>query len=193
MFAYIVRCNFSDPTKEKAWNDWYSGPKLGQMLAKPYFRATQRFRRSGGGGRNYLALWIVETPDAFKTPEYTSDWGFFEWRPYIIDWSRDLFAGPNVSDDSFAVSPKGALHVVSFDGMNKEDAEKAQPPYAALNPSMAWLGIAGLDRHTEIIGLQTFGEQPGFWEPSKRSSGAQEAIYLPISDFHVTAAARKID
>jgi hypothetical protein len=191
MFAYIVRCNFSDPAKEKAWNDWYSGPKLGQMLAKPHFRATQRFRRSYGAGRNYLALWIIETPEAFETPEYTSDWGFFEWRPYIIDWSRDLFNGSKLSEVSFAVSPKGALHVVSFDGMNKTDAAKAQAAYAAINPKMTWLTIAGLDQHTEIIGLETLNEEPASWRPSNAASGAQEAIYLPISDFHLAPSNRK--
>ncbi len=125
MFSYIVRCNFSDPVKAKPWNDWYSGPKLGQMLSKPYFRSTQRFRRSDGTGRNYLALWILESPEAFNTHEYKSDWGFFEWRPYIIDWSRDLFAGNGLVEDSFAVSPQGALHVVSFDGNGNEMPQRS--------------------------------------------------------------------
>ena len=31
-FVYIVRCNFNEPEKEQAWNDWYSGPKIAQML-----------------------------------------------------------------------------------------------------------------------------------------------------------------
>src|SRR5476651_1913577 len=55
--AYVVRCNFSDPEKEQAWNDWYSGPKLKQMLDKPYFLTVQRYRRVSGTGRNYLAFW----------------------------------------------------------------------------------------------------------------------------------------
>ena len=78
-FVYIVRCDFTEPGKEQAWNEWYSGPKIAQMLRKPHFRSCQRFRRTGGSGRNYLALWTLDSPDAFKTQEYTSDWGFFEW------------------------------------------------------------------------------------------------------------------
>ncbi len=66
-FAYIVRCNFNDPTREPAWNDWYSGPKIAQMLRKPHFRSCQRFRKVAGQGRNYLALWVLESPEAFKT------------------------------------------------------------------------------------------------------------------------------
>lgn len=184
MFAYIVRCNFSDPAKEQAWNDWYSGPKIPQMLSKPYFRSTQRFRRSSGNGRNYLALWIIETPEAFKTHEYTSDWGFFEWKPYIIDWSRDLFTGSDVAVDSFAVSPQGALHVVSFDNMPKDEALRAQQAYAFIHQKMTWLTIAGLDQHTQLIGVEALPELPRSWRPSNAFAGVQEAIYLPISDFH---------
>ena len=184
MFAYIVRCNFSDPAKEQSWNDWYSGPKIGQMLSKPYFRSTQRFRRSNGTGRDYLALWVVETPEAFKTHEYTSDWGFFEWKSYIIDWSRDLFTGSGVEEDSFRVSPQGALHVVSFDGMTQEAASQAQKAIAFINPKMKWLSIAGLDQHTEIIGLQPVDQLPLAWRPSAAAVGSQQAIYQPISDFH---------
>jgi hypothetical protein len=184
MFAYIVRCNFSDPAKEQSWNDWYSGPKIGQMLAKPYFRSSQRFRRSLGTGRNYLALWILESPEAFKTHEYTSDWGFFEWRPYIIDWSRDLFTGNDIAADSFAVSPQGALHVVSFDNMPKEEALRAQKAYAFIHPKMTWMTITGLDQHTQVIGVESLSELPRSWRPSDSYPGVQEAIYLPISDFH---------
>lgn len=184
MLAYIVRCSFSEPAKEQSWNDWYSGPKIGQMLSKPYFRSTQRFRRSIGTGRNYLALWIIESPEAFTTHEYTSDWGFFEWKSYITDWSRDLFSGPDIADDSFAVSPEGALHVVSFDGMSKENAAQAQKAFAFIHPKMTWLNIAGLDGHSEMIGLEPVNELPRSWRPSDAYAGAQEAIYLPISDFH---------
>lgn len=183
MFAYIVRCNFSEPAKEQAWNDWYSGPKIGQMLSKPYFRSIQRFRRSSGTGRNYVALWVIETPEAFKTREYTSDWGFFEWRPYIIDWSRDLFTSNDITADSFAVSPQGALHVVSFDGMEKDEAQRAQQAYAFIHQKMAWLTISGLDQHTQVIGVEALPELPRSWRPSNAFAGVQEAIYLPISDF----------
>ena len=93
-FVYVVRCNFNEPAKERAWNAWYSGPKIAQMLAKPHFRSCQRFERMSGNGRNYLALWTLQSPDAFKTPQYTTDWGFFEWAPHITNWSRDGVTTP---------------------------------------------------------------------------------------------------
>ena len=80
-FVYIVPCNFNEPSQEQAWNNWYSGAKIAQMLRKPHFRTCQRFKRMSGSGRDYLALWTLQSPDAFKTEQYTSDWGFFEWVP----------------------------------------------------------------------------------------------------------------
>src|SRR5262245_1589811 len=106
-FVYIVRCDFSEPEKEQAWNDGYSGPKIAEMLRKPHFRSCQRFRRTGGSGRNYLALWTLDSPDAFKTQQYTSNWGFFDWEQYVTNWSRDLFDGGAAREHDFAVAPGG--------------------------------------------------------------------------------------
>jgi len=51
------------------WNAWYSGPKIAQMLAQPGFRTCQRFRRVSGSGRDYLALWTLDSPQALATPQ----------------------------------------------------------------------------------------------------------------------------
>ena len=133
-FVYIVRCRFTEPAKEQAWNAWYSGPKIAQMLRKPHFRTCQRFARTSGMGRNYLALWVLRSPDAFKTEQYTTDWGFFEWAPYITDWSRDLFDGGDAPEADFAVPAQGALDVVSFDGMTADEVNDARPAMATIAP-----------------------------------------------------------
>ena len=184
-FVYIVRCNFNEPAKEQAWNDWYSGPKITQMLAKPHFRTCQRFRLASGHGRNYLALWTLRSPDAFKTKEYTTDWGFFDWSPYITDWSRDLFDGGNAPEAVFGVLPKGTLHTVSFDGMTAEDANAARTAVTSSHPDMLWLPIAGLDRHTPLIGLKPLPDFAIDHSVSNgRQKGVQEALYRPICDLY---------
>src|SRR6187431_3836599 len=122
-FVYIVRCAFNEPAREAAWNAWYSGPKIAQMLRKPHFRTCQRFKRAAGRGRDYLALWTLRSPEAFRTEQYTDDWGFFEWAPHITNWSRDLFDGGDTPEQAFAVPAQGRLTVVSFDGMNVQEAE----------------------------------------------------------------------
>jgi hypothetical protein len=187
-FVYIVRCNFNEPSHEQAWNNWYSGPKIAQMLRKPHFRTCQRFKRMSGSGRDYLALWTLQSPDAFKTEQYTSDWGFFEWAPHITDWSRDLFDGGPASEQAFAVKSSGALHVVSFDGMDAERADAAQAAIARLRPGMMWLPVVGLDRHTPLIGLDVMSDG-GERLQAAPGGGVQEAVYRPISDWHVADAA----
>jgi hypothetical protein len=186
-FVYVVRCAFTDPTREEGWNAWYSGPKIAQMLRKPHFRTCQRFKRTAGRGRYYLALWTLQSPDAFRTEQYTSDWGFFDWGPYITDWSRDLFDGGDTPEASFAVPEHGGLTVVSFDGMSPDATAAARAVLSKSRPDMMWLPVIGLDRHTPLIGLKV--EQTlSATEPANVSDGVQEALYRPISRFTTTDA-----
>ena len=180
-FVYIVRCNFNAPGKEQAWNDWYSGPKIADMLAKPHFLSCQRFRRAAGMGRDYLALWTLATPDAFKTAQYSSDWGFFEWERHVADWSRDLFDGGDRVTRDFAVARDDALEAVSFDGMTAKEADAAR--FEA--PGMMWLPVIGLDRHTPLIGVRRL--RGGAALAADAPERGQRAIYRPICDFRTTA------
>jgi hypothetical protein len=166
---YIVRCDFVRADLEQAWNDWYSGEKIRQMLAKPMFRAAQRFLLAGGSGRRYLALWQLASPEALATAEYSSDWGFAEWRPHIADWSRDLFDAAGAQDADFAVPSGGALLAISFDGMDAQQADAAR----GMVPerfSVTWLASVGLDRHTPTIGLRALTD----------AKEAQAALALPV-------------
>ncbi len=181
--AYVVRCNFNEPAREVAWNAWYSGPKLRQMLEKPHFLTGQRFHRVTGNGRDYLAFWTLASADAFTTPEYTNDWGFFEWRPYIIDWSRDLFeaeagatlAAPRLSDGQY-------LRLVSFEGADEAKAEELRRAVDAARPGTRWHRSVGLDRHTHLFGASVENGA----NPSPTIAGAFEAFYRPISILAVT-------
>jgi len=187
VFVYTVRCRFTDSTREQAWNAWYGGPKIVQMLSLPYFRTCQRFRRATGVGRDYLALWTVLKPEAMTTPEYRAQWGFSEWEPFITDWSRDLFDGRPADEDAFAVKPSGALQVVSFEGMDAAQATDAQARLARSRPGMMWLPIAGLDRHTPLIGLKVLPDA-GARPHDLSGEGIREAVYRPLSDQHKRAA-----
>jgi hypothetical protein len=179
---YIVRCKFTEPSKEQAWNAWYSGPKIEQMLAQPYFLTCQRFRLVSGSGRDYLALWTVQSPQALATPQYTSHWGFADWGPYITDWSRDLFDGGAASEKAFAVVPEDALAVVAFDRMSREDAEASRDAVARTDPELMWLPVIGLDRHTPMIGLRAVADIASC-RPVEHGCDdrVQRAIYRPIT------------
>jgi hypothetical protein len=188
VFLYIVRCNFTEARKEQAWNAWYGGPKIEQMLAQPLFRTCQRFRLASGTGRNYLALWTVSAPAALTTPQYTAQWGFAEWAPHITDWSRELFDGCAAPEDAFAVSPRGALHVVSFERMNLAEADAERARVARAEPNLMWLPAVSLDRHTPMIGLRPLTDRATL--PSSTATAeapVQSAMYEPISELHVAA------
>lgn len=178
--AYIVRCNFNREDLEQSWNEWYGGPKLKQMLDKPYFLSVQRFFKSSGAGRNYLAFWILESEQAFETPEYKNDWGFFEWRPYIIDWSRDLFAPLSGDVRSPVLDDAQALRVVSFEGLSAEEAAAAKLQVEARRPGVKWMRSVGLDKHTPLIGTEVVDANV----PDKPLdiAGVVEGLYRPISD-----------
>ncbi len=181
-FVYSVRCNFNAPEREDDWNAWYSGPKLEQMLSKPMFLSGQRFKASGmNQRRQYLALWVVESPDAFKTKEYTSDWGFFEWSSHIIDWSRDLY-GPLEIDatGAFAVAPGERLYLAAFEDLKPDEASRILERVAPMRPGVTWMRSVGLDQHSPILGLRRLaaGEEPP--EPLSEP-GMQETVFSPIS------------
>jgi hypothetical protein len=181
-YAYIVRCRFTAPDQEPAFNAWYSGPKIEQMLAQPYFRSCQRFRIMSGAGRNYLALWTVESPEAFATRVYQAQWGFADWAPYITDWSRDLFDARHIGEVALAVAPHGTLEVVSFDGMTVEQATAARPVIESAVPAMMWLPVAGLDRHTPLIGLLPHPEPAPARELLREQGAVQHGIYRPLGE-----------
>jgi hypothetical protein len=181
-FVYIVRCNFTVPDKEAAWNAWYSGPKMAQMLSQPHFLGCQRFKRASGSGRDYLALWTLQSPEALTTPEYQAQWGFSEWTAHIADWSRDLFDAREAADDAFAVAPDDALYVVSFDGLSVDDAIAARAVMAPA-PDMLWLPVIGLDRHTPLIGIAPLPNGTDFSLREPADAGVQQAIYRPICEF----------
>jgi hypothetical protein len=182
-FVYSVRCNFNRPDLEQAWNDWYNGPKLKQMLAKPMFLSGQRMKASGmNQRRQYLALWVLESPEAFKTPEYTTDWGFFEWAPYIIDWSRDLY-GPIEGDATamFELQPGEALYLAAFEDLSADEAADIQARVAEKRPGVTWMRSVGLDQHSPMLGLMRLRAEEKVPDPLNEPK-MQETIFSPISE-----------
>lgn len=188
-YLYAVRCNFTRPDLEASFNAWYSVEKIAQLLAKPMFRAVQRFRLAQGHGRGYLALWQVTSPEAFATPEYKADWGFAQWRDHVADWSRDLFDATGTPEAALAVPVAGALAVISFDGM-AADAASAARGALPQDAQPMWFACAGLDRHTPMIGLQRFADATAAQAALPRSvpAGVQAGLYRPLGAFATATA-----
>jgi hypothetical protein len=96
VMLYMVECGFADPTREDNWNEWYSGPKLAELLSMPGFIATQRYKALEPCPAPYLAVHSIESPSMFTNPNYKANGGgrFGDWEPSLMtNWSRRLF-GP---------------------------------------------------------------------------------------------------
>lgn len=144
---YMVRCNFDDPEKTAAWEEWYSGEKQDWLLSRPLFRAGQRFgAASSSDGVTFTALYTIDSPDALQTPEYQSGWGWLGWKPNIVDWTRNFFEG--VDPETYLTAPGERLMLVFVD--RGVDPAAAQEKFSELTWTQA---IPGLDRALSAVGI----------------------------------------
>ena len=93
---YMVENGFGDPTREAAWNEWYTGHMTHAFRKVPGWRTGQRFRALPPCQPKYRAMYTVDSADVFTSPEYkTTTGGRFppEWRACIGDVRRNLADG----------------------------------------------------------------------------------------------------
>lgn len=92
---YMVECRFSDPAREQAWNAWYSGERLDELLSVPGFRGSQRHRALGRSPARYLAVHHIDGMAVFSSPAYKAigGGGFLGYQDCITDWVRRFFEG----------------------------------------------------------------------------------------------------
>lgn len=186
-FVYTVRCNFSRPDLEAKWNAWYNGPKMADMLSKPLFLSGQRFRAVGLDQRvKYLALWLLESPEALATPEYKANWGFFDWTPHLTDWTRNLYRAPEGElSKQLKIAPDEGLYLAAFDGFPPAKVEPRWLGVQAERPDILWMPVTGLDRSCPAIGLRSVPDlnSPPPPLPRQLASGIRETLFMPISDY----------
>lgn len=96
---YMVECRFTDPAREAAWNAWYGGERLGELLAVPGFLTSQRFISLTHAGNYYLTVHSIRDMAVFQCPEYKAMGGgaFKGYQDCITDWTRRFFTGVNVA------------------------------------------------------------------------------------------------
>lgn len=185
-FVYAVRCNFARPDLRERWNAWYSGPKLAEMMTHPLFLSGQRYRAAAlDQSIQYLALWVVESPGAFQTPQYRGSWGFAEWKPHITDWSRNLYQALDGDvSDLLDVPPEGGLYLVALDGVPEGEADVRLGALRRARPDVLWMRVAGLDRSCPGLGLRRIARPEAATEqlPRELAGGVRETVYRPITD-----------
>lgn len=163
---YMVECDFDDPAQEDAWNVWYSGEKLDDLLSNPGFTATQRFQAVTNREAEYLAVHSIQSSDVFTNPAYKATGGgkFGDWDPALMtNWSRRLFDGlaesPEVGFGELLVVVDGDvtlpvdIAVTWIDGLDWETVSQYKNA-VALDASIARRGLAVIpaSRAEEISG-----------------------------------------
>jgi hypothetical protein len=151
---YMVECDFADPAQEDAWNHWYSGEKLDELMGNPGFIATQRFKAVTPRKAAYLAIHSVRSADVFSTPTYKANGGgrFGDWDPALMtNWSRRLFDGvaesPDVQKDEMLVvvdddaTPLPGIAVTWLDGLDWNTVSQYKNA-VALDASVTRRGLA---------------------------------------------------
>ena len=121
---YMVECRFNDPAREAAWNEWYGGERLGELLAVPGFLTSQRFILLTDSGNYYLTVHSIRSMEVFQCPEYKAMGGgaFKGYQDCITDWVRRFFTGvdvaPAVSMDERLVVADAGRDVVAGCGVS---------------------------------------------------------------------------
>lgn len=98
---YTVECSFAEPTREEAWNDFYSDAKLPALISVTGFQTSQRFKAITAGCPGYLAVHTISGVDVLVSEEYRVKGGgnFARWQPDITDWHRNVYDGIDHAPD----------------------------------------------------------------------------------------------
>jgi hypothetical protein len=180
---YTVRCRFTDPAREQAWNEWYAG-HIGVLLSVPGFLAAQRFHGpTTVDDRPYLAMYEVAAPDVFTSEPYRAIWGFDEWRPLIDNWTRDLSVVRGRSDIDFATGRDAWLWAGFVSGA-KSQVDAALDALSTARPFVHAATVTGLDRSCVAIAWKVLADarDPGPVATSPDGVEIAQAVYTPLTE-----------
>lgn len=75
------------PEHEDAFNDWYERVHIPQILACPGWRSATR-RLVDEGGPKYAALYEIDGPQVYDTPEFQAIKGFGPFADFVANFHR---------------------------------------------------------------------------------------------------------
>ncbi|SIO59224.1 DUF4286 family protein [Paraburkholderia phenazinium] len=160
----------TDPTPalEADFNAWYDREHMQERVAIPGFRYARRFKSNDGGPRRYLALYVTDTLEVFRSAAYRQAF------TVQTQWSLDNFA--RMVDTQRRV---GELTLETGDGEGAHLALVVLPPErvdaASLRPQLeTGVTIPG------IHGARLFCTTPALSVPLNTSP--DPATALPAAD-----------
>lgn len=90
-WLFVVEARI-DPDIEDEWNRFYDDEHLPQVVACPGFLSGARWvSESEAGERRYLAVYEVEGPEVFETPEFLQATGWGKFKKYIQEDRTRLY------------------------------------------------------------------------------------------------------
>lgn len=93
---YMVDHIFTDPAQEPVWHEWYAGYRQ-KLLSVPGIHSTQRFKAIGQTPSRFLAMYSIDSADAYTSEGYKKIGGggsqSARFHPCYQLWTRNLFDG----------------------------------------------------------------------------------------------------
>jgi hypothetical protein len=185
---YTVRCRFTDPEREDAWNAWYRG-HLDVLLSVPGFLTAQRFHSTQTpDDRPYLAMYEVAGPEVFTSDAYLAIWGFDEWKPLIDHWTRDLSEPLTGEGFDYATPADARLRAAFLTGpeASVRDALAGQPDDGRAR-------VTGLDRSCGGIAWRVLSPESKPDAPLEAPGlDVAQSVYEPLTEWLTSDVERRV-
>lgn len=75
------------PEQEAAFNEWYENVHIPEILACPGWRSAKRWLVDEGGPK-YAALYEIDGPEVYDTPEFNAIKGFGPFAEFVANFRR---------------------------------------------------------------------------------------------------------
>jgi hypothetical protein len=103
----------TDPAGEADFNAWYDREHMQERVAIPGFRYARRFKANDDGPRSYLALYVTDTLDVFRSDAYQR--AFTSQTPWSLsNFSRMIGTQRRVGELTLETGDGEGAHLALF-------------------------------------------------------------------------------
>ncbi|KVN32336.1 hypothetical protein WT11_17810 [Burkholderia stagnalis] len=169
-----------DPLHEADFNAWYDREHMQERVAIPGFRYARRFRATDPGPRKYLALYVTDTLDVFRSDAYRH--AFTQQTP----WSLANFGRMSATQRRV-----GELTIEAGDGEGVHLAMFVLPP-ARLDVPLLRERVDAAVREPGIHAARLFRTEPELSAPISDPAARPLADALVLIEGSDADAARRV-
>jgi hypothetical protein len=102
-----------DPAQEADFNAWYDREHMQERVAISGFRYARRFKANDGGARRYLALYVTEALDVFRSDAYQR--AFTQQTPWsLANFARMINTQRRVGELTLETGDGEGAHLALF-------------------------------------------------------------------------------